>query len=234
MLSGASATARSRSASPSADRALAFIDGAAPEGLAGEETAVPSPRHTSASAWLGSAASVSAISFIARSKAVVSPSMPANMSSRTLKSKRCWARTARLIMRAPARGGRAGAWLEPATTAMRRARSSRFASQPADAGDEAADRARQANPEQLGSQGRQDSEQDTQRIAHGKDRDAEAEREPAAGDLQPAVLGPQAHRALPARWHSPAAAPRAAPQPSRRRRGRAASIVRCRRATCRR
>ena len=54
----------------------------------------------------------------------------------------------------------------------------------------------------LGAEARHDAGQHTQRVAHDEDRRAEAQGEPAAGQLQPPVFGSQAHRA--ARADSPA------------------------------
>ena len=228
---GAKATARSMSASPSAKSFW-------PAAMSPRWNAWPamnnrpSPRQTSASAWSGSRASVSAISFMARSKATVSPSMPANMSSRTLKSKRCWASAARLIVKTSSRRTTARMASSSPRPGDRRAAAGWRAS-PADAGDDAANAAGQDDPERLGAQARHDAGQDAERVAHGEDRDAEAQGEPTAGHVQPAVLGPQAHRT--ARTDGPAQRQRraAAPRPSRRGQGRVAAIVRCRPAMCR-
>jgi len=61
---------------------------------------------------VGVGRSVSAISFIARSKAAVSPSMAGDMSSGLLKSKRCWA-TGGETERKRQQGQQSNAWLNP-------------------------------------------------------------------------------------------------------------------------
>ncbi len=66
---------------------------------------------------------------MARSKASLSPSMPANRSSRTLKSKRCWASAARLVAKTTSRRT-STAHGYPLTSTRRQARNSRLASQP--------------------------------------------------------------------------------------------------------